>query len=72
MKDPESGFIARQVLAFALDQVLRLFHPFIPFITEAIWENLNERAPQRGIDFELSINDVLQLAAWPQVQSHWQ
>ncbi|MEZ4762438.1 MAG: class I tRNA ligase family protein [Calditrichia bacterium] len=62
MKDEQSGFVARQVLATVLDQVLRLYHPFMPFITEAIWENLNERAPQRGIDAALPVVDVLQVA----------
>ncbi len=30
----------RQVLAFVLEQSLRLLHPFMPFVTEAIWQNL--------------------------------
>ncbi|MEZ4747230.1 MAG: valine--tRNA ligase [Calditrichia bacterium] len=68
MKDEQSGFVARQVLATVLDQVLRLYHPFMPFITEAIWENLNERAPQRGIDAALPVVDVLQVAEWPAVR----
>ncbi len=67
MSQEASGFVARQVLATVLDQVLRLYHPFMPFITEAIWENLNERAPERGIDASLPVTDVLQLAAWPSV-----
>ncbi len=67
MKREESGFVARQVLATVLDQVLRLYHPFMPFITEAIWENLNQRAPQRGVDAPLPGSELLQLAAWPQV-----
>jgi len=40
---------ARQVLAFALDQALRLLHPFIPFITERLWEQLDKIASQRGL-----------------------
>ncbi|HSW43944.1 MAG TPA: valine--tRNA ligase [Phycisphaerae bacterium] len=40
---------ARQVLSFALDQSLRLLHPFIPYITERLWTQLNEIAPQRGL-----------------------
>jgi len=40
---------ARQVLAFALDQSLRLLHPFIPYITERLWAQLNEMVPQRGL-----------------------
>ncbi|MCH8969763.1 MAG: valine--tRNA ligase, partial [Planctomycetes bacterium] len=40
---------ARQILAFCLDQVLRLLHPIVPFITERLWQTLNEIAPQRGL-----------------------
>ena len=40
---------ARQVLAFCLDQILRLLHPFVPFITERLWRQLNAIAPRRGL-----------------------
>jgi valyl-tRNA synthetase len=48
--DDESSHVARQVLAWVLDQSLRLLHPIMPFITEELWRRLNEAAPQRGID----------------------
>jgi valyl-tRNA synthetase len=38
----------KAVLAHCLDVILRLLHPVIPFITEAIWWRLNEVAPRRG------------------------
>jgi valyl-tRNA synthetase len=40
----ENGAAAatRQVLAFVLEQSLRLLHPYMPFVTEAIWQNLPE------------------------------
>jgi len=47
--DDPSGPVARQVLAFCLDQTLRLLHPFIPFITEHLWQLLGEQAPTRGL-----------------------
>jgi valyl-tRNA synthetase len=59
--------LARQVLAYALDQVLRLLHPFVPFVTESLWEKLNQRAPQRGITTELPAAPLLMRASWPQV-----
>ena len=34
---------ALQVLVYVLDQTLRLLHPFMPFITEEIWQSLPER-----------------------------
>jgi valyl-tRNA synthetase len=40
---------AKQVLAFVLDQSLRLLHPFVPFITERIWRQLEEEVPRRGL-----------------------
>ena len=62
---------ACQVLAFAIDQVLRLFHPFIPFLTEFLWQRLGERAPQRGIGQPLDTPPVLAHAPWPEAQDMW-
>ena len=45
---------AIQVLVYVLDQILRLLHPFMPFITEEIWQSL----PHEG--------DSLMIAQWPQ------
>ena len=41
--------IAQNVLAFVLDQILRLLHPFVPFITEGIFQKLNETVPIRKL-----------------------
>jgi len=49
MAGGEHGAEAKQVLAFCVDQVLRLMHPFIPFITERLWQQLNEIVPDRGL-----------------------
>ena len=38
----------RAVLAHVLDQVLRMLHPFMPFITEELWQRLKETAPADG------------------------
>ncbi|NIO56766.1 MAG: class I tRNA ligase family protein, partial [Candidatus Latescibacteria bacterium] len=37
MQDEQKKPIAQNVLAFVLDQTLRLLHPFVPFITEGIF-----------------------------------
>ncbi|MGH2719559.1 MAG: class I tRNA ligase family protein, partial [Actinomycetota bacterium] len=53
---------ARQVLRSVLDAVLRLLHPFMPFITEEIWQRL--RAGEEG---EPSIMRAPWPAAAPQL-----
>jgi valyl-tRNA synthetase len=60
---------ARQVLAFALDQALRLLHPFIPFITERLWSQLNELTPRRGLPglAELDCAKPLIISQYPPV-----
>lgn len=43
----------RQVLGYTLDSVLRLLHPYMPYITEEIWQHL----PHEG--------EALITASWP-------
>lgn len=38
--EEEGAQATRQVLANVLERSLRLLHPFMPFVTEAIWQNL--------------------------------
>ncbi len=49
----ESAQNARQVLVWVLDRTLRLLHPFMPFITEEIWQTI----PHEG--------DTIMLAEFP-------
>ncbi|MDP8223830.1 MAG: valine--tRNA ligase [Candidatus Lernaella stagnicola] len=72
LADPEKQALAGQVLATVLGHVLRLFHPFTPFITEALWETLNELAPERGIEEKLAPSELLIHAAWPQASAAWE
>jgi valyl-tRNA synthetase len=39
-EDAEPKHSTRAVLVFCLDHILRLLHPFMPFITEEIWQRL--------------------------------
>ena len=54
--DAERKQTAIQVLVYVLDQTLRLLHPFMPFITEEIWQSL----PHEG--------EALIIAQWPEIR----
>ncbi len=68
MRDDSSKGVAQNVLAFVLDQTLRLLHPFIPFITEGIYQKLNELAPVRELRGIASggAAAALVVAPWPE------
>ena len=46
----------RQLLIHVLDQALRLLHPYVPYISEAVWQKLPRRADDPA---------ALIVAAWP-------
>ena len=67
VKEEKQRPIAQNVLAFVLDQTLRLLHPFVPFITEGIFQKLNEIAPVRQLQglAEAKKSRALVIAEWP-------
>lgn len=55
-KDEEQKKTTRSVLAYVLDQTMRMLHPYMPFITEEIWQQL----PHEG--------ESITIAKWPEKQ----
>ncbi len=68
MQDEDKKPIAQNVLAYVLDQTLRLLHPFVPFITEGIFQKLNEIAPAKGLEGIIESNKAkaLVISQWPE------
>jgi valyl-tRNA synthetase len=64
---PEAKPLAQRVLAFALDQLLRLLHPMMPFLTEEVWSLLGTIAPTRGLAKPQAAEESACIAAWPTV-----
>jgi valyl-tRNA synthetase len=58
--DPNAKAARQLVLRECLLTTLKIIHPFMPFVTEAIWEHLP--APVRGDDREM-----LMVSSWPKV-----
>jgi len=62
---------AQRVLVSVLDCLLRLLSPFIPFITEELWQRLNTLAPERGLEQpQLGARSVME-SQWPRLDANW-
>ena len=57
--DTEAMAETRAMTAWVLDQVLKLLHPFMPFITEELWTHMVEHGEAR--------TSMLVLSTWPQL-----
>jgi valyl-tRNA synthetase len=68
LRNDEERPTAQRVLAYVLDQAIRLLHPYMPFITEAAWEALNTILKDRSLaDFaQAPPSEMLIVARWPQ------
>lgn len=50
----------RAMAAWALDEIIKMLHPFMPFITEELWRVTAEQGPKR--------DSLLALASWPKLE----
>lgn len=51
----------RATIAFVLDEICKLLHPFMPFLTEELWAIKGEEGPAR--------ETILALASWPEAKA---
>ncbi|MCK0473542.1 valine--tRNA ligase [Halalkalibacter sp. APA_J-10(15)] len=58
-EDEAAKHTTRSVLAYVLDETMRLLHPMMPFITEEIWQHL----PHKGKSITVS--------SWPVKKDEW-
>ena len=57
--DEEAKAETRNTTAWVLDQILKLLHPFMPFITEELWAHMVEHGVAR--------RTILTLSEWPRL-----
>jgi valyl-tRNA synthetase len=57
--DPGARSRTRHILTYVLDQCLRMLHPFVPFVTEEIWQHI----PHTG--------EALIIAPWPETDASY-
>ena len=62
-KGGEEAQTAKQVLVWVMDKILKLLHPFMPFITEEIWQTIPHDGESIMISEWPEYNDALSFAA---------
>jgi len=65
LSDPEQKQVTQNVIAHGLDQLLRLLHPIMPFVTESVWGYLGELAPRRGVPEPIEVSRFVMTSEWP-------
>lgn len=71
LKDPASRETAQRVLIAALDGIIRLVHPIMPFLAESVWHALAELAPERGLPTPSKTPRSVMIASWPEFPAEW-
>jgi valyl-tRNA synthetase len=75
LRDPATRPTAQRVLALVLDGLCRLLHPILPFVTEQVWQALNQVAPRR-LDGRTSepthAAESVCIASWPEYPTGWE
>src|SRR5262249_52353754 len=59
--DGEAKSETRAMVAWTRDEILKILHPFMPFITEELWRVTAENGPAR--------EQLLALTAWPRLKN---
>jgi len=72
LEDDDARPTAQRVLVHVLDNLLRLLHPIIPFLTEDVWQLLAERAPVRGLEQPAAAAESIMIAPWPECDARRQ
>jgi len=66
LQDSGRRTVAQRVLVHTLDVLLRLLHPMIPFLTEEVWQLLNQIAAERGLSVPRRAAESVMIAPWPE------
>ncbi|HLW65770.1 MAG TPA: valine--tRNA ligase [Gemmataceae bacterium] len=71
LKDEDARPLAQRMLVGVLDAILRLMHPVMPFVTETIWQAMNEAAFERGLPAPEPSAESVMIAQWPEFPESW-
>ena len=73
LSDPARCEQARAMLMLALDTILRLIHPLMPFVSEEIWQHLRLVAGDRRMPWDVAEGpaESIMIARWPTPPAKW-